>query len=92
MVSVRAKQRVSFRSRPKIDGEHEILMHLRGCIQKFQDWVITKQQQQQSQDSDTTAPSGKELYYLQFSLQAASPEIFGYTLVFPQLLRNLNAL
>jgi hypothetical protein len=27
------------------------------------------------------APSGRELYHLQFSLQAASPETFGYTLV-----------
>jgi hypothetical protein len=34
------------------------------------------------QNSDITAPSGRELYYLQFSLQAAaSPETFGYTLV-----------
>jgi hypothetical protein len=31
-----------------------------------------------SQNSDTTASSGRELYYLQFSLQAASPETFGY--------------
>jgi len=31
--------------------------------------------------SDTTAPNCRELYYLQFSLQAASPETFGYTLV-----------
>jgi hypothetical protein len=31
--------------------------------------------------SDTTAPNGRELYHLQFSLQAASPETFGYTLV-----------
>jgi hypothetical protein len=35
-----------------------------------------------SQNSDATAPSGRELYHLQFSLQAASPETFGYTLVF----------
>jgi hypothetical protein len=35
-----------------------------------------------SQNSDTTAPRGRELYHLQFSLQAASPETFGYTLVF----------
>jgi hypothetical protein len=34
-----------------------------------------------AQNSDTTAPSGRELYHLQFSLQAASPETFGYTLV-----------
>jgi hypothetical protein len=30
-----------------------------------------------SQNSDTTVPSGRELYHLQFSLQAASPETFG---------------
>jgi hypothetical protein len=29
-----------------------------------------------------TAPSSRELYYLQFSLQVASPETFGYTLVY----------
>jgi hypothetical protein len=34
-----------------------------------------------SQNSDPTAPNGTELYHLQFSLQAASPEPFGYTLV-----------
>jgi hypothetical protein len=34
-----------------------------------------------SQNSDTAAPSGRELYHLQFSLQVASPETFGYTLV-----------
>jgi hypothetical protein len=34
-----------------------------------------------SQNSDTTAPSSRELYHLQFSLQAASPETFGYTLL-----------
>jgi hypothetical protein len=28
-------------------------------------------------------PSGRELYHLQFSLHAASPETFGYTLVLP---------
>jgi hypothetical protein len=34
-----------------------------------------------SQNSDKTAASGRELYHLQFSLQAASPEIFEYTIV-----------
>jgi len=33
------------------------------------------------QNSDTTVPSGRQLYNLQFSLQAASPEAFGYTLL-----------
>jgi hypothetical protein len=32
-------------------------------------------------NSATTAPSGRELYHLQFWLQAASPETFGHTLV-----------
>jgi hypothetical protein len=31
-----------------------------------------------SQNSDTTASSHRELYHLQFSLQEVSPEIFGY--------------
>jgi hypothetical protein len=33
-----------------------------------------------SQNSDTTALSGRELYNLQFSLKAVSPETFGHTL------------
>jgi len=33
-----------------------------------------------SQNSDTSAPSGTDPCHLQFSLQAASPETFGYTL------------
>jgi hypothetical protein len=40
-----------------------------------------------SQNSETTAPSGRELYHLQLSLQAASPETFGYTLVFMKTLK-----
>jgi hypothetical protein len=40
-----------------------------------------KTHQNDSQGGDTTAPSGRELYHLQFSLQEASPETFGYTLV-----------
>jgi len=35
-----------------------------------------------SQNSDTTASSGRELYQLQFSLQASSSETFGYTLLY----------
>jgi hypothetical protein len=35
-----------------------------------------------SQNSNTTATSGRELYHLQFSLRAASPETFGYILVY----------
>jgi hypothetical protein len=40
-----------------------------------------KTHQTDSQNNDTTAPSSRELYRLQFSLQVASPETFGYTLV-----------
>jgi hypothetical protein len=35
-----------------------------------------KTHQTDSQNSDTTAPSGRELYHLQFSLQTASPVTF----------------
>jgi endonuclease YncB( thermonuclease family) len=35
----------------------------------------------ESQNSATTAPSCRELYHMQFSLQVASPETFGCTLV-----------
>jgi hypothetical protein len=41
-----------------------------------------KHQYTDSQNSDTTAPCGKGLYHLQFSHQAASPETFGYALVY----------
>jgi hypothetical protein len=34
-----------------------------------------------SQNSDTTAPSARELYHLLFSFQTASPETFGYTFI-----------
>jgi hypothetical protein len=34
-----------------------------------------------SRNSDTTASRGIKLYHLQFSLQTASPDTFGYTLV-----------
>jgi hypothetical protein len=37
----------------------------------------------------TTAHSGRELYHLQFSLQKASLETFGYTLVFALRLTSL---
>jgi hypothetical protein len=33
------------------------------------------------QNSDATAHNGRELYHLQFSLQEASPETFGYAIV-----------
>jgi hypothetical protein len=77
------------------------LQELRGCIQKFPDWVDNeiyaynnkhslrsnakgyggKTHETDSQNSDTTTHSGRELYHLQFSLQAASPGTFGYNLV-----------
>jgi hypothetical protein len=34
-----------------------------------------------SKNTDITAPSGTQLYHLQFTLQAANPKTFGYTLV-----------
>jgi hypothetical protein len=41
----------------------------------------SKTHQTDSQNSNTTAPSRRELYHLQFLLQVASLETFGYTLV-----------
>jgi hypothetical protein len=35
-----------------------------------------------SQNSDTTESDGRELHHLQFSLQGANPETFGYNLVY----------
>jgi hypothetical protein len=37
-----------------------------------------------SRNRNTIAPSGRELYHLQSSFQAASPETFGYTLILPE--------
>jgi hypothetical protein len=42
-----------------------------------------------SQNSDTTTPSGRELNHLQFSRKAASPETSGYTLVSDSSLRKV---
>jgi hypothetical protein len=75
--------------------------HVRGCIQKFPDWIDKeiyayndkgssrnntkgyggKTHWTDPQNSDITISSGRELYHLQFSLQEASPETFGYALV-----------
>jgi hypothetical protein len=72
---------------------------IRGCIQKFPDWVHSeiyaynnkhsfrnnkkgcadKTHYTDSGNGHTTAPSGRELYHLLFSLQAAGPGTFGYT-------------
>jgi hypothetical protein len=41
-----------------------------------------KTHQTDSQNSDATAPSGRELYHLQFSVRAASTETFGYTFIY----------
>jgi hypothetical protein len=35
-----------------------------------------------SQNRDTTASGGRQLYHLQFPLQAASPKTFGYTHIY----------
>jgi hypothetical protein len=68
---------------------------IRGCIQKFPDRVDDETYSYNSKhslrsntngyggktqhtNSDTTAPSGREMYHL----HAASPETFGYTLVY----------
>jgi hypothetical protein len=45
-----------------------------------------------SQNSDKTTSSCIELYHLQFSLQAASPESYGYTVVVVQSLCGVTRL
>jgi hypothetical protein len=70
---------------------------VRDCIQKFPDWVdneinnnkhsLRSKTKGYGGDthqtvSDTTAPTGRELYHLQSSLQVASPETIGYTFVY----------
>jgi hypothetical protein len=42
-----------------------------------------------SQNSDTTAPSGRQLYHLQFSRQASSLETFGYAVVLSFLIQSI---
>jgi len=74
---------------------------IRGCIQKFPDWVDKemysylwycslrsntkgyggKTHYTDLQNSDIPTPSGRDLYHLQFSLQAASPETFEYDII-----------
>jgi hypothetical protein len=70
---------------------------LQGCMQNFPDWAITKwtttiintrweatQKVMVAKFTRLThtAPNGREMYHLQFSLQAAGPETFGYTLAY----------
>jgi len=50
----------------------------------------SKTHQTDSPNSDTVAPSGRGLYHLLFSLQAAGPETFGYTLVYDKTLANCD--
>jgi hypothetical protein len=56
---------------------------IRGCIQKFPDWVDNEIiiNNNNNNNNNTAAPSGWQLYNLQFSLQEASPETSGYTLI-----------
>jgi hypothetical protein len=69
---------------------------LRTYIQKFPDWVdneinnntrweATQRVMAAKSQNDTTAPSGRELCHLQFSLHAASLEMFGHTPVYSKM-------
>jgi hypothetical protein len=75
---MRVYPKVSGLSHKEINNnKHSLRSNTKGCGGKSHN--------SGSQNSDTTAPSGRELYHLQFSLQAASPETFGYTVVFGML-------
>jgi len=56
------------------NNKHSLRSSTKGCGGKTH--------QSDSQNSDTTTPSGRQLYHLLFSLQEASPETFGYTLIY----------
>jgi len=57
-------------------------------------WRQNSPHQTDSQNRDTTAPSGRNLYHLHFTHQGFSPENFGYTLVvlFTLTLKNFSLL
>jgi hypothetical protein len=57
----------------EINNKHSLRSDAKGCGGKTH--------YTDSQNSNTTALSSRELYHLQFSLQAACPETFGYSLI-----------
>jgi hypothetical protein len=69
----RVYQKVSGLSRWRNNNKHSLRSNTKG--------YGSKTHYSDSRNSDTTVPSSRELYHLQFSFQAASPETFGYNLV-----------
>jgi hypothetical protein len=66
---------------PKVSGlSHNEINNNKHSLRSNTNGYGSKTHYTDSQNSDTTTPSGRGLYHLQFSLQAASPETFGYTL------------
>jgi hypothetical protein len=63
---------------PKVSGlsDNEINNNNKHLLRSNIKGYGGKNHQTDLQKSDTTAPSGTELYHLQFPLQAASPETF----------------
>jgi hypothetical protein len=77
-------RRLYTRAYPKVSGlSHNEIYVYRWCysLRSNTKGYGGKAHWTDSQNSDITTLSGRELYHLQFSLQAASPETFGYTLV-----------
>jgi hypothetical protein len=70
------------REYPKVSGlsHNEINNYNKQLLRSNTNGYGCKTHWTDSQNSDRTACSGRELYCLQFSLQAASLETFGYTL------------
>jgi hypothetical protein len=69
---------------PKVSGlgHNEINNNNKHSLRSNTKGYGAKTHQTDSQNGDKTAHSGRELYHLQFSLQAASPETFGYILIY----------
>jgi hypothetical protein len=65
---------------PKVSGlSHNEIKKQQTLVEKQHKGLWRQTHQTDSQNIGTTASSGRELYHLQFSFQAASPETFGYT-------------
>jgi hypothetical protein len=71
----RVYPKVSGLSRNEINNNNNNKLSLRGSTKG----CGGKTHETDSQNGDTTASSGRELYHMQFSLQEAGPGTFGYT-------------
>jgi hypothetical protein len=76
---------------PKVSGlSHNEINKNKHSLRSNTNGYGGKTHETDSQNSDTTASRGRELYHLQFSLQTASPETFGYTFLCRYLFKETD--